>query len=214
MNKIWIKLIRRNQNYKSSCDETISQFLKENDIPLEKVSAVCKREGIPVRRCYDFNENNFVKWVREVGAEVLIFTGGGLLRRPLLEATPKGVLNCHMGILPTYRGMDLPEWAILNGDLDKIGCTVHVMDTGVDTGPILKTFLVPIRREDNIRSLRSRIEYVMCLAVVKTTVDYVKGCIEPQPQSKVDGKQFFIMTESLFKVVESKLARINCTGRK
>lgn|SRR3989338_1576238 len=208
LKKIWNKLLRRNQIYQNSGKETISQFLKENNIPLERVSAVCKREGIPVRYCYDFNQEDFVDWVRVLNADAVLFTGGGLVRQPLLDATPNGILNCHMGILPGYRGMDLPEWAILNGELEQVGCTVHIMNAGVDTGPILRIYPVALRHGENIRQLRDRIEYLMCSVMVITAIDYVKGRIEAKPQAVADGKQFFVMTPTLIDVVEARLDRL------
>jgi methionyl-tRNA formyltransferase len=42
-----------------------------------------------------------------------------------------------MSIVPDYRGMDVVEWPILHGEPDKVGLTVHVMDSGIDTGDIL-----------------------------------------------------------------------------
>lgn len=206
MKKIWNKLLFRNWVYRVSGKETISQFLKDNDIPLKRVSVMCKSDGIPTRYCYDFNDANFVDWIKGVSADAIVFTGGGLIRQPLLEATPKGVLNCHMGILPMYRGMDLPEWAILRGQMDQIGCTVHVMESGVDTGPILSTRFVPPRSGDTIRSLRDRIEYHMTSEIVNTAVAYLENRILPQTQSVEDGKQFFIMTPLFVDIVERRLA--------
>jgi len=213
LKKIWNKLLWRNQIYESSGKETMPQFLKENDIPLERVSAVCKREGIPMRCCSNFNQVDFVDWVRASHADAVVFTGGGLVRQPLLDVTPKGIINCHMGILPGYRGMDLPEWAILNGKFEQVGCTVHIMNAGVDTGPILRRYPVALQHGENIRQLRDRIEYLMCSAMTRTVVDYLEGHIEAKPQAVVDGKQFFMMTPTLINVVEARLASLGGSQR-
>lgn len=53
----------------------------------------------------------------------------------LLNAFPMGVLNCHPGELPRYRGSCSPEWALFNGD--PLYSTLHFMDYELDTGPIL-----------------------------------------------------------------------------
>jgi len=204
--KIWRKLIFRNQIYHTAAKETLSYFLKKHDIELKRIDEFCKQEKIPFHYCSDFNETEFVNRVKELSADAIVFTGGGLIRKPLLEATPKGILNCHMGILPMYRGMDLPEWAILNGDFDQIGCSVHVMDSGVDTGPILSTYVVHPQRGDNVRRLRDRIEYHMTSVLVETAFKYFNDQITPQQQSPSEGKQFFTMTPMLFDVAEQKLS--------
>jgi methionyl-tRNA formyltransferase len=205
--KIWSKLVLRKQIFHTSQKETISHYLKENDIDLISVSQLCNKEKIPLNNCYEFNEPGFVNWIKGLSVNAVIFTGGGLIRKSLLNITPKGVLNCHMGILPMYRGMDLPEWAILNGELDQIGCSVHIMESGIDTGPILSTHAFPIQPGDTIRSLRDRIEYHMTSVFVKAIVGYLDDKIIPQVQSPEEGKQFFTMTSTLLAVTEQRLAK-------
>ena len=204
--KIGRKLLFRNQIYHNATKETLSYFLKEHEIELRTIKKLCKKENIPLYYCFNFNENEFVNRVKELSADAIIFTGGGLIRKPLLEATPKGILNCHMGILPIYRGMDLPEWAVLNGDFDQIGCSVHIMDSGVDTGPILSKFIVEPQLGDNIRSIRDRIEYHMTSVLSETAFQYLNDQIIPQKQSILEGKQFFTMMPMLLDVTEQKLS--------
>src|SRR5436309_2693224 len=55
----------------------------------------------------------------------------------VIEAFRLGILNAHIGVLPAYRGMNVAEWAALEGG--SVGCSVHFIDTGIDTGPILAT---------------------------------------------------------------------------
>ena len=68
--------------------------------------------------------------------QMYCFYWSGLLRKVLLVDLEKA-LNCHMGILPFYRGMDVAQWPILNQDFSNIGLTTHIIDEGVDTGDIL-----------------------------------------------------------------------------
>ncbi len=53
-----------------------------------------------------------------------------------------GVLNAHGGILPEYRGMNVMEWSLLQGD--QIGVTVHFIDSKIDTGQICFVNKVPV----------------------------------------------------------------------
>jgi methionyl-tRNA formyltransferase len=73
-----------------------------------------------------------------------------ILREPLLEATPLGVISCHPGRLPAYRGCTCPEWAVFNDD--PICNTVHRMTAGIDEGPVLRidpvTFATPCSYQD------------------------------------------------------------------
>lgn len=64
-------------------------------------------------------------------------------------------LNMHPGLLPRYAGLHCHQWAIRNGESVQ-GLTVHVMDAGIDTGPILAQQTIPIRDSDSGLSLFMR----------------------------------------------------------
>jgi len=71
----------------------------------------------------------------DTGIDIAIQGGIGILT-PKMIAIPKiGFLNVHPGRLPQYRGRNCPEWALWNGDA--IWTTAHLIDSGVDTGPIV-----------------------------------------------------------------------------
>jgi len=60
---------------------------------------------------------------------------GAIFKNDLLSLPRKGMLNAHPGLLPEYRGLDPVCWALSNHDPQ--GATVHFIDEGIDTGPIL-----------------------------------------------------------------------------
>jgi len=58
--------------------------------------------------------------------------------QPAVRAIPRlGFIGCHPGILPDYRGVYAPFWAMRDGRRDKVGLTVYLADDGVDTGPLI-----------------------------------------------------------------------------
>lgn len=67
----------------------------------------------------------------------------------VIEAVPRGIINVHPGPLPGYRGLFAPFWQMLRGERE-LGCAVHLVDKGIDTGPVLGTAWVPF---DATRSL-------------------------------------------------------------
>lgn len=67
----------------------------------------------------------------------------------VIDAVPCGIINVHPGALPGYRGLFAPFWQVLKGEAE-LGCTVHAVDRGIDTGPILGMARVPF---DPARSL-------------------------------------------------------------
>lgn len=75
------------------------------------------------------------EWLRAEGIDVAVQGGIGILRGEVLHSPRLGWLNIHPGALPGYRGNACPEWAVLNGD--PVVATAHLIDDGVDTGPII-----------------------------------------------------------------------------
>jgi methionyl-tRNA formyltransferase len=128
-----------------------------------------------------------------------------LIRQDVLENAGAGVLNCHMGVLPQYRGMDVVEWPILEGNLHLIGMTVHFMDKGVDTGDILRVRHVDIQPGESISQLRDRIESQMSQELASACFDYLNGEFDRKHQNAEEGKQYFIMHPRLIDLVAKKL---------
>jgi phosphoribosylglycinamide formyltransferase-1 len=69
------------------------------------------------------------------------------------------VLNTHPALLPSFPGLDAPQQAIDEG-VKVSGCTVHFVEEGVDTGPIIAQGVVPVERGDSAESLGERIRRV------------------------------------------------------
>ena len=95
-----------------------------------------EKESIP---CYFFqNHSSSIteKFVKEKNIDILVNAGTPrILKSNLINAPTIGIVNCHPGILPDFRGCTCVEWAIY---LDKpVGNTVHIMTEKIDEGPII-----------------------------------------------------------------------------
>jgi phosphoribosylglycinamide formyltransferase 1 len=76
-------------------------------------------------------------WLREAGAELVVLAGYMQLVTPVfLRAFPRGVINVHPALLPAFPGLAAVEQALAYG-VKVFGVTVHFVDEGVDTGPII-----------------------------------------------------------------------------
>ena len=70
-----------------------------------------------------------------------------IFREKFFKQIPGGIINVHSGALPNYRGLLAPFWQMYNGE-DKVGCTLHHVNSGIDTGDIIDikyTNIVPYR---------------------------------------------------------------------
>ena len=79
--------------------------------------------------------------------------GTSLLKGALLEKGRLGIINLHGGLSPEYRGADCTFWALYNQQPEKVGCTVHYINAGIDTGNIIAHVSPEIKAIDDELSL-------------------------------------------------------------
>ena len=69
--------------------------------------------------------------------DVVLVFGTGILREPLLSAFDGRIINIHLGLSPYYRGAGTNFWPLVNREPEYVGATIHYLDAGIDTGPII-----------------------------------------------------------------------------
>src|SRR5262245_32467150 len=79
-----------------------------------------------------FNDSRSVAVVKRLNLDIGLHKSGIIYRDPIINAFRLGILNPHIGLLPKYRGRNVMEWSLLNGD--QVGITVFFIDAGIDTG--------------------------------------------------------------------------------
>jgi phosphoribosylglycinamide formyltransferase-1 len=108
--------------------------------------------------------------LRSQGVELVVLAGFMRVLTPVfLGAFPHRVINIHPALLPAFPGIHGQKQALDYG-VKLAGCTVHFVDAGTDTGPIIAQAAVPVLPGDNEDSLRERIlseEHKLLPAVVR-----------------------------------------------
>lgn len=171
--------------------------LKHDGRIFRSLREVSKFYRFPVAVCKDQNASASTTRLREWSPDVIIFTGGNILRKELLAVPRLGVLNIHLGLLPQVRGMSSPEWSLLNHVPP--GVTIHYMDTGIDTGPILqRAEFHDVERCESLKELRARL---IAFGIEKTAevvgaLDQGTRLAEPQSDQN-QHRQFFVMHDWL-----------------
>jgi phosphoribosylglycinamide formyltransferase 1 len=106
------------------------------------------------RRAFDAA---LVEVLRARGVEVVVLAGFmRLLTGVFLDAFPMRVVNVHPSLLPAFPGVNSQKQALEYG-VRVAGCSVHFVDAGTDTGPIIAQSAVPVEDDDDEDSLRLRI---------------------------------------------------------
>ena len=103
-------------------------------------------------------ESKLVEELQSSGAELIVLAGYmRLVKAPLLEAFPRRIINIHPSLLPSFPGLEAWRQALTAG-VKITGCTVHFVDSGMDTGEIIAQSEVSILPGDTPETLHARIQ--------------------------------------------------------
>jgi phosphoribosylglycinamide formyltransferase-1 len=99
-------------------------------------------------------------WLTSRGVEWVVLAGYMHLLRPaFLERFAGRVINVHPALLPAFPGLHAIEEALAAG-VTETGATVHYVDEGIDTGPVIVAERVPVLEGDTVETLRARVQAV------------------------------------------------------
>lgn len=124
--------------------------------------------------------------IREAGPDIGISAYYGYILEPeLLDLFPMGVVNMHGAHLPWSKGRNPNVWTIV--DRVPAGVTLHLMDSQVDTGPILAQRQIELTPDMTAKDLYACMEQTMLKLFADTIPDILAGRITPKPQTQEQG---------------------------
>ena len=115
--------------------------------------AVLRLAGVSHIRVTDLHGEDTLAQVRAFRPELGISLAAPILKPSLFAIPLGGTVNLHKGKLPDYRGMPPAFWEFVNGERT-IGCTIHRVESGLDTGPILVERSLPRQRYSTVRGMQ------------------------------------------------------------
>ena len=122
----------------------------------EKPSSLAKKYKIDTFYTKNINDNDSLKRIRVWRPDIVISTNfSHFVGKRAREIALIGTWNLHKSYLPKYRGMAPSFHALLNGE-KSVGATLHVIDKGFDTGPIIKQVEVSVQEGDTVYNLNKR----------------------------------------------------------
>ena len=146
------------------------------------VKALAIERGWPVVQPTKLRTGEFGAWVREQRADVaLVVAYGRILPKDVLDGTQLGSVNVHASLLPKYRGAAPITWAVVRGETET-GITLMLLDEGMDTGPMLEKFSLPIGADETAGELSERLAVLGASAVRKGLPQFLAGSYTPEAQ--------------------------------
>ena len=152
----------------------------------------------------DINSFSVVKEIK--AADLVIYTGGGIIKGEALKENCTPIINTHLGLLPAVRGMNAVEWSILLNE--PIASTVHLIKAGIDTGPVLSEKKIQIQPVSNLSELRGQ-ALISGLEHLKHTIEGIKSLpikrsLE-QENSNEKSMQCYSLSATLVDLIEDRL---------
>lgn len=130
-------------------------------------------------------ERAYIDVLKTSGVDLVVLAGFmRILKGEFLKAFPQKVVNIHPSLLPAFPGLDAWKQALDYG-VKYTGCTVHFVDQGVDTGPIIGQQTVPVLTGDTASSLHARIQDAERELYPRAVAALARGAVSVQGRQTV-----------------------------
>ncbi|MFH1434440.1 MAG: methionyl-tRNA formyltransferase [Pseudomonadota bacterium] len=160
----------------SQPDRVVGRGRKLKPTAVRKTAEVL---GLPVRQPERLRDEHVVAALKDAKADFFFTIAyGKLLSEEILDIPPKGCLNLHASLLPWYRGSAPIQWAVMNGE-KTTGLSLMLMDTGMDTGPVLASLEIEIMPGETAGALHDRMSGLAAQFIGRELPRYLRGEIDP-----------------------------------
>lgn len=132
----------------------------------------------------------FVETLQGIRPDVIVVWSFPMILPPAVINTPRlGCVNLHGGLLPQYRGRNVMQWAIINGE-NETGVALHYMNEAIDAGPIIDQKKFPIHWEDDAKSVREKLKDAGLLLLAQWWAAIKAGTAPRKPQDEAKAKYY------------------------
>ena len=129
------------------------------------------------------SEPSEVEAMIAVQPDIVLVFGTGILREPFLSAFDGRIINIHLGLSPYYRGAGTNFWPLVNREPEYVGATIHYLDAGIDTGPILAHARPAIDSSDGPHDMGNKTIVAAAQTMLRAAQSHMAGSARAVPQS-------------------------------
>lgn len=185
------------------------QELKANNIRL-----FCKQEGIkvvPISSSSELKQESILEEIK-CSKPALGFSVdfSFIIPEEIINTFPKEILNLHFSLLPKYRGASPAQFTVLNGDAIG-GVTFHLMEKGLDTGPIVQQIPHQLAQTETSAELIQTLYELSSEHVLETIINYYNGKLTPLPQNHAEASYTYSPTQPKRTFIFKEDAKIDWT---
>ena len=186
-------------------EERLKFLTRINGQPVPpEIADLLAGSGIPCRTVDNHNSPDCGERLSAYGPDLLVLGGTRILRPSILAIPPQGTINAHPGLLPQLRGSSSVGWALYK-DLP-VGSTVHYVDAGIDTGPILLRRQLAVRRGESYEQIVRRVLALSGNLMAEALEGLVEGALQASPQDPAMGETLRVIPLELLAAAKQRLA--------
>ena len=137
------------------------------------------------------NSDEFIKKLKNYKCDLLVSMSFNQIFKESMVSMPKfGIINCHAGKLPIYRGRNVLNWVLIN-DEKEFGITVHYVDEGIDTGDIIIQEIYQIQDTDTYKTLLEKAYQECPKLLLRAVKKIINNDVEPIDQKTISDSYMY-----------------------
>jgi methionyl-tRNA formyltransferase len=168
------------------------------------LATLIARQDIHLYQVPNHNSPTCRQFLEVLSPDLVVLGGTRIIRPPLLAIPPLGTVNAHPGLLPQLRGSSSVGWALYK-DLP-IGSTTHLVEAGIDTGPIILSRELPVHRGDTYETLVRRVLTLSGELMAETLALVEAGQVQAVPQDLSVGETLKVIPPQFLEEAKVRLA--------
>ncbi len=176
---------------------TVPKILEQSSKErIEDIKLNYKLDSKPIPNTVLYNVNSVnsvecIEFIKKENPDLIIVNGTRIISKKVLNCTSATFINTHAGITPRYRGVHGGYWALANEDKNNCGVTVHLVDSGIDTGGVLFQQNILPTRKDNFATY-TYLQIGEGILIMKKAVNYfINNRLEEVSSNVSDSKLWY-----------------------
>jgi methionyl-tRNA formyltransferase len=139
-----------------------------------KLKEICKKKKIPFFTKKNVNSKKTIFFIKKNNCDLFVsLSYDQIFKEEILSLYKNKIINCHAGYLPFYRGRNVLNWAIVNGE-KYFGISTHFIDKGIDTGKIIIRSKYKISMNDTYNTILKK-AFINCPKILIKTLNLIES---------------------------------------